>query len=212
MLIKCKFCQKEFNRKPSRIKENGNNFCSEECDKKSRRKGKETKCDWCKKDIYVEKHRSNMKHNFCDRNCQTIFFKKHPSNKGNGKKLSNRCKECDTLIFACHIFCQKCRPKQTRIDLSLPIKMFFLGEGSNKYARIRIHGRHYNKQRSQYCINCDWKHHVECCHIKPISKFDPETPIGIVNGPNNIMSLCPNCHWLFDKGLINPGRKNRTSN
>jgi len=36
------------------------------------------------------------------------------------------------------------------------------------------------------------------CHIKAVSDFDENTPIVIINSIDNLMALCPNCHWEFD--------------
>lgn len=43
---------------------------------------------------------------------------------------------------------------------------------------------------------------MEICHIKPISEFSDDTLIAIINHPDNIVILCPNCHWEFDNGLL----------
>jgi predicted HNH restriction endonuclease len=43
---------------------------------------------------------------------------------------------------------------------------------------------------------------VECCHIKGIGTFSKETLIGEINNIKNLVFLCPNCHWEFDKGLL----------
>jgi hypothetical protein len=40
--------------------------------------------------------------------------------------------------------------------------------------------------------------HVEICHRKAISEFPKDTLIIEVNNRNNVLFLCPNCHWEFD--------------
>lgn len=53
------------------------------------------------------------------------------------------------------------------------------------------------------CNNCGYNKHVELCHIKPITSFDPSATIREVNALSNVVQLCPNCHWEFDNGLLN---------
>lgn len=53
------------------------------------------------------------------------------------------------------------------------------------------------------CQNCGYNKHIELCHIKPVSEFSLDTKLSIVNAPDNILVLCPNCHWEFDNAFIN---------
>jgi hypothetical protein len=34
--------------------------------------------------------------------------------------------------------------------------------------------------------------------FEPISSFADDTPIDVINAPDNLLALCPNCHWEFD--------------
>lgn len=53
------------------------------------------------------------------------------------------------------------------------------------------------------CSNCGYSKHIQLCHIKPIKDFSDDTLLKDVNSPDNIIQLCPNCHWEFDHGLLN---------
>ena len=44
--------------------------------------------------------------------------------------------------------------------------------------------------------------HVELCHIKPIHSFSETSTLGEINSENNVVQLCPNCHWEFDNGFL----------
>ena len=44
--------------------------------------------------------------------------------------------------------------------------------------------------------------HVELCHIKPIASFKDSALLSEVNSKNNIVQLCPNCHWELDHGIL----------
>lgn len=61
------------------------------------------------------------------------------------------------------------------------------GRARNQYKHIKI------------CQFCGYDKHVEVCHIKPIGAFSLDTLVSEVNAPDNILILCPNCHWEFDR-------------
>lgn len=48
------------------------------------------------------------------------------------------------------------------------------------------------------CKLCGYDKFVEICHIKAIHTFPENTPISIINSLDNLIALCPNCHWEFD--------------
>lgn len=52
------------------------------------------------------------------------------------------------------------------------------------------------------CGICGYDKHVEVCHIKPVRSFEKDTLLSEVNSPNNLVFLCPNCHWELDEGLL----------
>jgi len=71
--------------------------------------------------------------------------------------------------------------------------------GTNRQA-IRRHARTVLNRAGvpKVCSSCDWKEHVEACHIRPIVSFPPSTPISEINALDNLTYLCPNCHWVHD--------------
>ena len=74
---------------------------------------------------------------------------------------------------------------------------------SSKYVYIRSYARSWFKHLTKLpCANCGYKKHVELCHIKAINSFSNDTMIGVVNSKENIIQLCPNCHWELDHGLL----------
>lgn len=52
------------------------------------------------------------------------------------------------------------------------------------------------------CQNCGYDKIVEICHRKQIASFPVNTLISTVNKKENLLFLCPNCHWEFDRGLL----------
>ena len=64
---------------------------------------------------------------------------------------------------------------------------------------LREHARRvYAARGVKACERCGYDKHVECCHIKPVSSFGPDALISAINNPENLVGLCPNCHWEFD--------------
>lgn len=53
------------------------------------------------------------------------------------------------------------------------------------------------------CYNCGYSRHAECCHIKPVGGFPEGTQISEINRLDNLILLCPNCHWEFDNNILN---------
>lgn len=62
---------------------------------------------------------------------------------------------------------------------------------------IRSRARSVIKDR-KCCERCGYDKHVEACHINPISSFPDDALIDDINSPDNLLALCPNCHWEFD--------------
>lgn len=48
------------------------------------------------------------------------------------------------------------------------------------------------------CNSCGYDKHYEVCHIKAVSDFPDEALVEEINSIDNLMALCPNCHWEFD--------------
>ena len=80
MIIKCDQCGKEFNRKPSAIKNNTDkgrkNYCSNKCKKLGQFTGKVYKCEKCGKEVYrnsaqVKKSKSGFV--FCSKSCACSY-------------------------------------------------------------------------------------------------------------------------------------------
>ena len=52
--------------------------------------------------------------------------------------------------------------------------------------------------RIQKCQKCGYDKHVEVCHKKQVCEFPPDATVGEVNHPDNLILLCPNCHYELD--------------
>lgn len=132
---------------------------------------------------------------FCSKSCSAKFTNRtHPKRKPEGS-----CVTCGTEITTSRKFCPKCSPKNS-INHQNISEVLYGGNGhrSNRYGYVRWHAKKTIKHREKKCERCGYDKHVEVCHIKPIKDFDPTTLLEEVNSPDNLLLLCPNCHWEFD--------------
>ena len=124
-------------------------------------------------------------------------------------KYYNKCNICEEQCHKRSINCKKCRiEKLNMIDYSLQdvidtcIKTY--GRiNANVYNKIRDRAKTILKNdREKICQHCGYSKHVEACHKIAISSFPKETMVSVINDLNNLLYLCPNCHWEFDNNLI----------
>lgn len=139
---------------------------------------------------------------FCSRSCSTSF------NNLNRVDYTTRrkgvCKACGTAIISKHWYCEKCRPqKATQDDKTLGEVIYEKHHRSSAFALVRSRARSVAKELGfSKCVNCGYDKHYEVCHIKPIKDFSLDTLVKDINSEENLVPLCPNCHWEFDKGLL----------
>lgn len=146
---------------------------------------------------------------FCSRSCAAKETNKTPK-----RKLERKCSNCDSIVRNWRSsLCEKhfqiyISNKRTTLE-NLTLNDYVNREciknlhPSSKFAHIRGLCRSWNKDKTSLpCYNCGYTKHVELAHIKAISLFDLTAKLGEVNHSNNIVQLCPNCHWEFDNGLL----------
>lgn len=161
------------------------------------------KCLQC--DQEIPKTRNKSKNIFCDIKCKEDYRKIHKKMP----KLRQNCLHCKEETEVRRKYCNKCvsnRVHQYKMSESdyenQPISEIYIEEHRTaKYQAIRNHAKFKMKNKPQVCSECGYSKHVECCHLRAISDFPPETLLNIVNSYDNLVLLCPNCHWELDHGL-----------
>lgn len=156
-------------------------------------------------------HRDTTNPKFCSRSCAASH-----NNKVSPKRSpEGYCKKCHKPISSGKSYCSdECRVASgvggIKVDYTSPRYTELTLEevrGKAKYqksSRIRDHARStFLVGKSLECSNCGYTHHVHVCHIKPISSFSKTATLGEINASDNLVLLCPNCHWEFDHGLLN---------
>ena len=130
--------------------------------------------------------------------CRTCYYQSLP--KYACKKCGKKRKKTTSDI------CRNCYNKgrtERILNDTTPIKETFYECGRrNRYNNVRHHATRLisSLNLKEDCVCCGFSKGVQICHIKPISSFDESTAMNIVNSLDNLILLCPNCHWLFDHG------------
>lgn len=142
------------------------------------------------------------KHNYCSHSCAA-----KSTNKLRTSNPKTIC-SCGNRKDRKAKFCQKCKNLNEfeRVQNSEISKYILKGNARIKYSPIRkwakIASNFYNL--SKECSICSFSIHTEVCHIKPISSFSENQLMKEVNSKENLIRLCPNHHYMLDKGLISP--------
>lgn len=143
--------------------------------------------------LHCDKETNNPK--YCSRSCAaSINNSNTPKRQPEGE-----CCICGCLQTKRRKYCNKCFHSEfSAKDITLKEAIYEKHHRSSAYALVRSRARSVCKTRDYKCEVCQWDHHVEVCHIKPISAFPEETLISEINSESNLIILCPNCHWDFD--------------
>ena len=145
---------------------------------------------------------------YCSRTCAAIVNNRVAPKRKRGLSEASKCNRCGEYGQSWYRrnFCQSCLDLENfNAWQSSPISKYFIhGNARIKYGRIRTIARRamswYGVEKK--CAICNFELVVDCCHIKPIHEFEPDTLLGVVNGRDNLIYLCPNHHKMLDKGYM----------
>lgn len=139
---------------------------------------------------------------YCSRSCSAKKNNIIPKRK---KKIY-KCKRCDQFCGHRRSLCDDCFIK----DMTIEEATYNRGQRASSFALIRARARSIMRKEPQICFCCGYDRHVEVSHIEPISSYPLSTLISFVNRKENLLLLCPNCHWELDHGLIKYNHDLRT--
>lgn len=140
---------------------------------------------------------------FCSRSCSAS----HNNKVTPKRKLSRTCLLCDSPVKSYRH--NRCELHWVEFREGL-YKNKTIGEYRNSLSvkgkhpswvnsHIRGFARSWFKHLTKTpCAHCGYDKHVELAHIKDVSSFDDSALLSEVNSAENIIQLCPNCHWEFD--------------
>ncbi len=176
-------------------------------------------CKNCGIMIEHEKPCEAKRMKFCNRSCAAIY-----NNKKYPKRIS-KYKDKRKILFIgngeykieCHICgeskhpysknCQACKKAlsvERQYQTLVKDSVYDNGNARVKYSHIRRLARRFLDlwEIPQVCGKCGYDKIVHACHLKPISDFEENGRMIDVNGPVNLMYLCPNHHWELDNNLL----------
>jgi len=205
----CNYCKKEFYREHRLFRRDNNlerkHYCSKSCQTKGQLKAIiEKPCSFCGKPVFRTSINNKSGNVFCSTSCTAKFNTLY-----NGRKLTSACKQCGKPNTSTRIYCRSCWQKQDKAKEFAMLPLSSLRQVTGKkhyqiYGTIRMYSRsiYKNIHGKVNCLYCGYDKHVEICHITPIKDFPDSALVSDVNAPDNLLALCPNHHWEFDKNII----------
>jgi 5-methylcytosine-specific restriction endonuclease McrA len=153
--------------------------------------------------IKCKKPTNNPK--FCSKACANA----HNNHFAPKRTKTNQCKKCGVAIYRQRTYCKDCWQAKREISMlqnmaGVSLISEYGKRGYQRNSRIRDWARRVfaGSGYPMRCQNCGYEKHVETCHVRPINTFALDTPISAVNHLDNLIALCPNCHWELDHGLL----------
>lgn len=129
---------------------------------------------------------------FCNRSCSATFN----NEKRFGVKIKKRSKTSLDKKENLYVKWKSIKKK----DLFIKCKNYHSARCTiTKYANRIMNLLNIEKK----CKVCNYNKHVEVCHLKAVSDFNDESTLFDMNQENNLIYLCPNCHWEYDNNLLN---------
>lgn len=181
----------------------GLRFCSRRCGNKSRRLGSEV--DGHRPAHYGTKRRAA------------------PKQREVGRKVGPRCGFCPECQTPCrpksrctaHLLLRKGHRRVDgvlRVTESLTRDEVFASTSSKNYPWHSARSSIQRRARSQYlsstetpsCFLCGYTKIVDACHIVGVMDVEGSTTLEVINSPNNLVGLCPNCRREYDRDLLDP--------
>lgn len=140
---------------------------------------------------------------FCSRSCSVSF-----SNRASPKrKLTKKCSKCDSIVrnyrsTLCEPHFLENKENQYR-DKTLGYYRNKLSVKGKHPSWVNAHVRGFARSWLKHlaespCCRCGYDKHVELAHIKAVTDFTDDDLLRDVNSEDNVIPLCPNCHWEFD--------------
>jgi 5-methylcytosine-specific restriction endonuclease McrA len=149
--------------------------------------------------LYCGSETTNPK--FCSRSCAARHNNRAFPKK---ERVKYYCKVCGRETRYRRSYCTNCDPTKPKDFSSITIAEIRFGARYQANAWIRKLARrtYYTSDKPLCCCKCGYTKHFEICHVRSIQEFPLDTPMSVVNSLENLVALCPNCHWELDHGLL----------
>lgn len=139
---------------------------------------------------------STLNPRFCSRSCSA-----RKTNTETPKRIAatRACRRCHEKVPARRVYCASCLSASRGSSRTLREFVFASDKHPSwRWARIRSMARKQHLSSEQACELCGYKLHVEVAHRRALSTWPLDSLVCDVNSRDNIMLLCPNCHWEYD--------------
>jgi uncharacterized protein YneF (UPF0154 family) len=149
-------------------------------------------CQFCNRTILMRlgQKTSEVKvKKFCNHSCAAAF-----SNKS--RRKTRFCK-CGSILEGKRTLCPDCLPARKEAAL-LKTKA--------EVRRTTLHTHARRRCPAKSCESCGYSKFTEVCHIRKVEDFPDEATLEEINSPENMIRLCPNCHWELDRGMLDISR------
>ena len=138
---------------------------------------------------------------FCSRSCAATHNNHNPK-----RKLSNNCIDCNKSIHKGRSRCKECyMENKNKSWQNKTLRELKKGNANNYgYPMIRQDSRrkYIKSGQPMECAICKYNFHVDICHKKDIKTYGLDTPIYVINDITNLVALCKNHHYEYDKGYL----------
>lgn len=137
---------------------------------------------------------------FCSQTCSALF--NNTLRYAKLEKIISYCKKCNNPCAKNRKFCNDCYVVRGAFaeDMTLEQARYKRGSQTNAHTLVRFRARDFalNVLKWDKCQKCGYDKHIEIAHKKAITEFDDNTLLSEINKEENLMALCPNCHWEYD--------------
>lgn len=140
---------------------------------------------------------------FCSKSCSAIYTNKaHPK-----RKTKKTCIVCGAPVLSyrhnrCETHWKEYKESKHKNKTIGEYRRYKSVQGKHPswlHAHVRGFARSWLRHLTiQPCLHCGYDKHVELAHIKDVASFSDDVLLSVVNSEENVIPLCPNCHWEFD--------------
>jgi hypothetical protein len=143
---------------------------------------------------------------FCSKSCAGSYNGTAFPKRSKEKEQWPKCHKCENKVaYRKGKYCRECIHNKEHYQGAGAIERQTISfasrrGGANRYDAIRANARFTYRDflKTPCCEKCGYNKHVELCHKQSISSFPKDTLVADVNKRENILFLCPNCHWEYD--------------
>jgi hypothetical protein len=138
---------------------------------------------------------------FCSSSCATEYNNTQFPKR---KKQHYFCKSCGAETGYRRAYYNTCDPTKPQ-DISHVTILEIRSRAryqTNAWIRKLARRAYFGSDKPKRCLRCGYSKHIEICHIGSIQEFPDITEMLDVNELDNLIALCPICHWELDHGIL----------